>query len=608
MCDIENARTNFSRFRQLQKHAGVSSFQLLHPGILGLLSTVAEGLSLALLLPITRGIIEGNFDFLKQSRLHPYFEAITPAKIFADPLYFGLTLGVFAVILRLLEIGLRYLSQIYGKRQSLRFASSLKQLVYESYLSFGKGYFDTRSTGYLQQVINHHTNSIFQFLTFLQMRWISICQLVVYMLVLFSLSWHLACVVLVVFPLLHMAITPIITTIRMRSKAAAEVANADGTHIQNTLSNIRLVKAYQTEKSERDRFQELCEKEEKLKYDLEVKRAMVSPIDKIITLGLFVVLMTIIVVIHERVHSETLAEYMVFLVVLRRCSTLLNLFGLIKVQLASFSGSMAEVIEVFNENEKFRIPSGSQTFTGVNQSIDFKDFSFKYQKGPQIFDKLSLTISSKKRTALVGASGSGKTTLINILMRLYDVEPGSVFVDGKDIRSFSVESWRSKIALVEQEPLLFHGTFRENLLYGVRSKLSDKELTDTLERFQLLDLTSGMEQGLDTLVGERGIMLSGGERQRLSIARAFLRNAEIIFLDEPTSSLDSVTENTVMSALDILCEERTVITIAHRLATIQNADHIIVFSEGKVVEQGSFEQLLGNDSTFHKLWTHQRIG
>jgi ABC-type multidrug transport system fused ATPase/permease subunit len=252
------------------------------------------------------------------------------------------------------------------------------------------------------------------------------------------------------------------------------------------------------------------------------------------------------------------------------------------------------------------VQSGDEIFAGLSKDISFRNVQFAYVPGRAILKNVSFAIQKGGMTAIVGPTGSGKTTIISLLMRYYDCAPGSIFLDGKDIRSFTLESYLGKVAFVSQDTLLLHDSLRNNIAYGM-SEVSEERLMDAMRRARLLDLVASLPHGADTLIGDRGVQLSGGEKQRVSIARALLKDAPILILDEATSSLDSQTERLIQEAIDDAVVGRTAIVIAHRLSTIKNADHILVMEDGRIVEEGTRDQLMQNRKLFFHLWEEQKF-
>lgn len=255
--------------------------------------------------------------------------------------------------------------------------------------------------------------------------------------------------------------------------------------------------------------------------------------------------------------------------------------------------------EIVDEN-------GAKKLEVSKGEISFESLSFGYEDR-MIFDQLNLTIKPGQRVGLVGRSGAGKSTLMKLLIRQFDPTKGSVLIDGQDISKVRQESLRESISIVPQEPLLFHRSLKENIKYGNLSA-TDEEVVEASTQAQAHNFIETLPNKYDTLVGERGVKLSGGERQRVAIARAFLKNAKILLLDEATSALDSESEVMIRDALDRLMEGKTVIAIAHRLSTLRAMNRIIVIDNGKIVEDGSHDELIAQDGVYASLWAHQAGG
>jgi ATP-binding cassette subfamily B protein len=239
--------------------------------------------------------------------------------------------------------------------------------------------------------------------------------------------------------------------------------------------------------------------------------------------------------------------------------------------------------------------------------IRFENVKFSYPGGMEVFDGLDLTIRPGERVGLVGFSGSGKSTFVNLILRLYEIQSGRVLIDGQDIREVTQDSLRRAISVISQEPMLFHRSLLENVRYG-SLEATDDEVRDAAQRAHAHEFIESLPNGYNALVGERGVKLSGGQRQRVAIARALLKNAPIFFLDEATSSLDSVTERQIQESIEQLMQGRTTIVIAHRLSTIAHLDRIVVFHAGKVVEDGSHAELIERGGHYARMWSMQAGG
>ncbi|MDB5160354.1 MAG: putative transporter ATP-binding protein [Candidatus Saccharibacteria bacterium] len=261
-----------------------------------------------------------------------------------------------------------------------------------------------------------------------------------------------------------------------------------------------------------------------------------------------------------------------------------------------------EPLEVVDEPDAklLKVKNGEIEFASI-------DFAYNDSKGRHVIEDLSLIIKAGQRVGLVGHSGGGKTTLAKLVLRFADVDAGEILIDGQNIRSVTQDSLRQQVAYVPQEASLFHRSLRENVGYG-KAHVTDKEIKQALRQANAEEFTSTLSEGLDTIVGERGVKLSGGQRQRIAIARALLKNAPILILDEATSALDSASEQLIQRALEELMQNRTSIVIAHRLSTIAKLDRIIVLDSGKIIEDGSHAELLEQKGAYAKLWAHQSGG
>jgi ATP-binding cassette subfamily B protein len=261
---------------------------------------------------------------------------------------------------------------------------------------------------------------------------------------------------------------------------------------------------------------------------------------------------------------------------------------------------MAEFFEIVDTVPAVRDRPNAKAVARFEGEVSFEGVDFSYDGRRKALDGVTFTARTGETVALVGTTGSGKSTTLGLLHRTFDPQSGAIRIDGADIRDIGLASLRHNIGVVFQEPMLFARSIRENLQVG-RPDATDAEMLDALERAQAREFMARQPDGLDTIIGERGRSLSGGERQRLSIARALLKNPPVLILDEATSALDAATERKLQGALEAVMEGRTTFVIAHRLATIRNADRILVFHEGRIVEAGTFDALVAENGRFAEL-------
>ena len=264
------------------------------------------------------------------------------------------------------------------------------------------------------------------------------------------------------------------------------------------------------------------------------------------------------------------------------------------------------IAEVMLARSEVADREGARAVTHLTGRIEFRDVSFAYEPGQPVLSHVNLTIEPGEKVAIVGATGAGKSTLVSLIPRFYDPNEGAVLVDGQDIRTYALQSLRERISLVLQDSLLFNGSVRENIAFGCPDA-SEEQIVAAAVTSNVDEFIERLPDGYESTVAERGTTLSGGQKQRIAIARAILRDAPILLLDEPTSSLDSSSEQIVMEALERAARGRTTLIIAHRLSTVRLADRIVVLDRGRVIEEGSHDELLARDGKYAKFYQIQMM-
>jgi len=417
--------------------------------------------------------------------------------------------------------------------------------------------------------------------------------LIFLLIAIFVIDWKLAVMSLILVPFVFYPSVWFGNRLRLLSKAnqeeMAEMANV----LYETVTGNRIVKAFSMEKAEAGRFRKVTQRVFHLNLRQKMTHSLSSPLMEV--LGILAVAAFLL---YARSSGMTAGIFVAFIVTLiklydpiRRLSGINNSFQ----QAFGASHRIFELLALDTERD-----TGSGTISGLSDRIEFEDVHFAYEHGVTVLDGISFTVGRGELVAVVGSSGAGKTTLVNLLPRFYDVTGGRVLIDGRDVRELRLDSLRKQIAIVTQDVILFNDTIRSNIAYG-----DPTAGEDAIRRAAKAALVDDFVTDYDAQVGERGIRLSGGERQRISIARALLKNAPILILDEATSSLDAESEALVQRALQNLMEGRTTVVIAHRLSTVRRADRIIVLADGRIKESGTHEDLVVRRGLYWKLYNLQ---
>jgi ABC-type multidrug transport system fused ATPase/permease subunit len=301
--------------------------------------------------------------------------------------------------------------------------------------------------------------------------------------------------------------------------------------------------------------------------------------------------------------SLEVASLLTFLFVLFRMVPAIQELNGCSATLNALQGSVHNIQDLLSTEDKPYLRDGHKPFRGLQHGIEFRSVDFSYDLRSPILKDITLTIEKGQTVALVGASGAGKSTLADLVARFYDPVQGQILFDGVDLREYSIASVRQRMAIVSQDTFIFNASVRDNIAYGLPDT-KDEEIWQAAELANAKEFIQAMPEGFETILGDRGVRLSGGQRQRIAIARALLRNPEILILDEATSALDSVSEKLIQESLEKLAVGRTVIAIAHRLSTIANASTVVVMEGGKIVEQGTYQALIGQKK---RLWNYHQL-
>lgn len=517
-----------------------------------------------------------------------------------DPKTQILVIAAITFVIWALESVFEYLFSVDWRNLAQSIEHDLRVDAYEHIQELDVAYFEDRASGDLMAVLNDDVNQLERFLDIGANEVIQVLTTVVLIgAAFFAIAPSVAWLAFLPIPVILWGSFLFQKRIEPRYAVVRDEAAAINSQLANSLGGISTIKAFNAEEREVDRVSEASERyQDANRAAINLSSAFTPLIRIAILVGFTATLVWGGYLALEGQLNIGLYSTMVFLT--QRLLWPLTRLGQTVDLYQRAMASTNRILDVLDSEPT--ILDGSDTLEpGSSGLIEFRDVSFSYDDGFPVLRNADLTIEPSQTTAFVGSTGSGKTTIIKLLLRFYDVDSGSILIDGVDLRSLEQSSLRDRMALVSQDVFLFHGTVSENIAYGV----PDADFEDIVAAARLAeahDFIVDLPKGYDTIVGERGQKLSGGQRQRLSIARALLTRASILILDEATSAVDNETEAAIQRSLARVGHERTMVVIAHRLSTIRHADRIYVIDNGSVAEAGTHEELIDHDGIYRTLW------
>ncbi|MDO4177923.1 MAG: ABC transporter ATP-binding protein [Phascolarctobacterium sp.] len=541
--------------------------------------------------------LEAGMDLIFPALVRRIMNVELPAKN-TDELFFWLEM---MLALYLVNFAVMYGMTYYGHFMSALIQNDMRRKLFShmQYLSFR--FYDNNKTG---QLLNRIMSDIAEVseLSFKGPSDILICSITMTgtIIIMFYMNWRLAAVI--AFLLIFKSVHTVYINRKMKAafRASRQKSGELASHTEEALSGIRVMKAFATEPEELDRFMVASN------AVLETRRKSFNILSyfhgsiNFFTNFINILLMGIggYFIAHDQMQLSDLVAFFLYVNLFMR--PLLRLTVFTEMYQRAMAGYQ-RYHELVHEPLEIEDMPGAVEANDIQGEIEFKNVTFSYLEGKPIVQNLNLTIKPGEKVAFVGETGAGKTTIANMLLRFYEPEAGTIYLDGRDIRNYTQSSLRKNIGLVQQDVFLFSESVSFNIAYA-KFSASEEEIASAARLAAANNFIEALPNGYATPIGERGVKLSGGQKQRIAIARAFLKNPPVLVLDEATSSLDTKTEKQIQGALDELAKKRTTIIIAHRLSTIINADKIVVLKDGKVVEQGKHDELMMLNGVYKKLY------
>jgi subfamily B ATP-binding cassette protein MsbA len=508
-------------------------------------------------------------------------------------------ISALIVVTTCMRASFNYIGQICIQFSEVSLVDNLRKRIFQQLEAQTLNYFSHKKSGELVNILTsemERVRQIFGGLAFLITRSFT---LIIYSISLFILSWKLTIVSILLFSLLAVALSTLNKQIRERSFAITSANDNFTARVLEFIEGIRTIHAFSTQEFERKRYYQASEKIVNTWKSVYWISLIVKPLAESIST---LILISMIIVALTTGLMKVSALLTFFFVLFRIIPMTQDLNGVVAF-LSTQAGAVENIKELLRTDDKIYFQNGALRFPGFKRSIDLVSVDFDYSPDQRVLHNITLSIKQGEMTALIGSSGAGKTTLADLIPRFHDATDGYIYIDEVDIRKFDINSLRSQIAVVSQNTFIFNTSVGNNIAYGT-PKATEIEIKEAARLANALEFILEMPEGFDTQLGDRGVRLSGGQRQRIAIARALLKNPEILILDEATSALDSVSERLIQESLEKLSVGRTVIAIAHRLSTIAKADKVVVLEQGKIVEQGAYQELLQQRGKF---WQYYQI-
>lgn len=574
--------------------------------------SVLDGASMALSVPLLKVLFESGqsagdaagaqakgffdkFEFLRQ---------IQARILEGGPLEVLSRIVILILLIFLLKNLFDYLQRFLSRSLEQLAVRDLRNEIFSHLNSLSLSFFHKNKTGQLISCMSNDVSTVRAVLTdsFSKIL-LSGCQIVVYLGLLFMLSWKLTLMVFVLIPPMALLVTWVAKKLRRKNLWLQNALGEITSIFQEAVSGIRVVKAFGMENFERAKFRS----ETQNYYRQFMRTNRYASLSSPLTETLMTVVGGIFLLYGGRqvlAQQMPAHDFFFFLIVSLRIMSPVKAFGNFNDILQQGLASCDRIFRILDTRPKVTDRPDALPKTSFERSIRYKGVTFGYSEGVPVLKDINLEIKKGEAVALVGPSGAGKSTLVDLIPRFYDVWQGRILIDGRDIRDYRIAGLRSLVGIVTQETILFNDTVRNNIAYGMK-EMPLERVIKAAKAANAHEFIQAMDNGYHAVIGERGSRLSGGQRQRIAIARAILKNPDILIFDEATSSLDTESELLVQQAIEHLMKNRTSLVIAHRLSTIQHCDRIIVINEGRIVQTGSHLDLHRRDGLYRRLYELQ---
>ncbi|BAZ06081.1 ABC transporter ATP-binding protein [Calothrix sp. NIES-3974] len=570
--------------------------------ILGFSGALFNGISTALIVPVILKIVGQEVDLRDSPSL---IKAIMAPFDDIDEQYRAMVMSGAIILTLLLKNMASYASAIAAGSLKRKIATQMREDAIDMLMSVDINYFAKSKLGDLMNRFNGEIPKAATSLSnFVRLVTLSI-TILVFLSILLSISWELTICSTILLSLVTIVNQYPIYRSRSLGKELSESSKLLTNSMIETISGIRIIKGNTHEEITKKKINSLVQRKEDAEYKSQLFAEIIAPSGEFVG----IVALILIVFIARFIFADRIASLsailLSYLLVLMRLLPFLSQLNNLRSTFANNAAAVDFVVDFLRRDNKPFMGNGNIQLPELRDKIEFKDLIFSYPgQEKQVLKGVNLTLPKGTTLALVGSSGAGKSTLADLLPRFYEPDSGCIMIDGIDLRDYDIKSVREKMGIVSQDTFLFNDTVLNNIAYG-RPGATEDDVIQAAQRANAYEFIVKLPQGFATIVGDRGVMLSGGQRQRISIARALLRDPEILILDEATSALDTVSERLVQQAIDELSCDRTTLVIAHRLSTIKNADQIAVMDQGRVVELGTHDELLEKGSYYSRLYSMQ---